>query len=156
MRLNKTRVSKIEQLAFLAQTEEEKNIVIEASKQICDAENDEVVCNIADNYFKKLCVPKLTNIVDVIVLLLKGGHIIQFTPDPSKTKEIFYLVFLPIPDPPKNKTFVGHITNKQFNELCVKGITSERKHLCSTDSYGRSYLFYQLAEDIILRFRGEV
>lgn len=155
MSLNEVRASQIERLNFLAQTEDEKNIVIEAAKLICNAESDEAARQIANKHLKKLSAPKLTNMVDVIAILLKGGHISRFAPDFTNPKEMFYLMIIPVPDPPNKKTRVGHITKKQFNELCDKGIISERKHLQHTDSRGRGYSFYQLSEDIILRFRGE-
>lgn len=155
MSLNEIQVNQIERLNFLAQTEDEKNIVVEAAKQICDAESNEAARQIADKYLKKMSSPRLTNMVDVIAILLKGGHIARFTPDFTNLKEMFYLVFIPVPDPPNKKTLVGHIAKKQFNELSNKGIITERKHLQHTDSCGRNYAFYQLAEDVILRFRGE-
>lgn len=156
MSLNEIRINKIEQLNFVAQTENEKNTVIQAAKEICDAESDALACKLADKYFKKLIAPKLTNMVDVIAILLKGGHIVEFTPALNNGRENAYLVFIPVPDFPNKKTLVGHLTKKRFNELYDKGIISERKHLRHTDYRGRNYLFYYIAEDIIRRFRGEL
>ena len=152
MSINELRMRKVEQLSFLAQTEDEKNVVIEAAKQICDAENDEQACKIAEKYRKKLFPFLITNIVDVIAIILKGGHIMKYAPDP---KDISYLVFIPVLDPPNKKTLVGHVTKKQFQELCAKGIISERIHMQHTDSRGFHYSYYQLGEEIFRGIRGE-
>ena len=152
MDANDLRMSKVEQLGFLAQTEEEKELALAAAKEIFAAENDEQACLIAEKYRRKLFPFLITNSVDVIAIILKGGHILKYAPDP---KDISYLVFIPVPDPPKKKTLVGHITKKQFDELCTKGIITERDFLRRVDSRGFHYSYYQLAEEIFYGIRGE-
>lgn len=152
MDANDLRMSKVQQLGFLAQTKEEKKLALAAAKEIFAAESDEEACKIADKYRQKLCPFLMTNAVDVIAIILKGGHILQYAPDP---KDMSYLVFIPVPDPPKKKTLVGHITTEQFHELRDKGIISERTHLRHIDGRGFHYFYYQLAEEIFHSIRGD-
>lgn len=152
MGVNEFRMSKVEQLGFLAQTQEEKEIALKAAEEIFAAESDEQACLIAEKYRKELFPFLIANIVDVIAIILKGGHIVKYAPDP---KDISYLVFIPVPDPPNKKALVGHITKKQFHELCDKGIITERKDMKHTDRRGFSYSYYHLAEEIFYGIIGE-
>ena len=150
MGVNEFRISKAEQLGFLAQTKEEKELALKAAEEIYAAESDEQAYLIAEKYRMKLFPSRITNILDVVAIILKGGHIVKYAPDPQ---DISYLVFIPVPDPPKKKTLVGHIAPKQFHELCSIGIISERTHMQHTDSRGFHYSYYQLSEELLRGIR---
>lgn len=150
MSVNELRISKAEQLGFLAQTKEEKELALKAAKEIYAAESDEQAYLIAEKYRMKLFPSRIANVLDVVAIVLKGGHIVKYSPGP---KDSSYLVFIPVPDPPKKKTLVGYITQKQFYELCSAGIISERTHMQHTDSRGFRYSYYQLSEEIFCGIR---
>lgn len=140
------RKSKVEQLRFLSQTKEAKKLVLEAAEEIFAAESDEQACRLAEKYRNRLCPFLIADIADVFAIILKGGQVVQCVRTP---KDISYLVFIPVPDPPNKKTLVGHITKKQFRGLCSKGFITERSCLQHTDDRGYRYFHYQLSEEMI-------
>lgn len=148
MSINEIREIKIKQLEFLALSEEQKDFVVKACKEIRNAESDELACKIANKQLKKLRASKLTNIVDTIVILLKGGYIKRSISDPSKPKEAVYLLFIPVPNPPYEKTAIGNIYPTQFNQLCAKGLITEQEDMRHIDDRGRVSEYFYLAEDI--------
>lgn len=90
---------------------------------------------------------KAMDILDVIKVLLGGGYICEKCP--SAYGKIEYSVHILSLDNQPNK-YAGHISNKQFTDLCKKGIITYSGEW-GVDKYSNFYNYFHLASECYIK-----